>query len=37
MEHWFFNSESEPAKVVVCDRVPPSQGVLAEFVAGPAQ
>jgi hypothetical protein len=23
-EHWFWNRESEPVKVVVCDLVPPS-------------
>ena len=23
-EHWFFNNEAEPVKVVVCDMVPPS-------------
>ena len=23
-EHWFFNNEAEPVKVVVCDIVPPS-------------
>jgi quercetin dioxygenase-like cupin family protein len=23
-EHWFFNRESEPTKVIVCDMVPPS-------------
>ena len=23
-DHWFFNRESEPVKVVVCDMVPPS-------------
>jgi hypothetical protein len=36
-KHWLFNDETGPAKVVVCGRAPPSQGVLAELVAEPAQ
>jgi hypothetical protein len=37
IEHWLFDDETGPAEVVVGDCVPPSQGVLEELVAGPAQ